>query len=166
MMFRIFVDTQTHRTINTTNFSGKGERSMDDIEKFGEIIFRARGRRTQEEFGQLFDVRGVYVGKWENSTRFPSKHLLPKIAQVTGEKLSKLTDLIRYETEKDREIKEILKDRLIKRYYTKTRRRGKKEDSMPPQLESETLYFRGRTYQPGDKEWAIVEKIISELETD
>ena len=139
---------------------------MDDIEKFGEIIFRARGRRTQEEFGQLFDVRGVYVGKWENSTRFPSKHLLPKIAQVTGEKLSKLKDLIRFETEKDGEIKEILKDRILERYYSKKRRRGKKDAPAPAQLDSETLYFRGRTYQPGDKEWAIVEKIISELETD
>ena len=94
------------------------------------------------------------------------KHLLPKIAQVTGEKLTKLKDLIRFETEKDGEIKEILKDRILERYYSKKRRRGKKDAPAPAQLDSETLYFRGRTYQPGDKEWAIVEKIISELETD
>jgi len=86
------------------------------IEKFGDLIFNARnygsgGRMTQEEFGRLFNVRGVYIGKWENCTRYPAQKLLPEIAKFIGQDLEKLHDLIRYEKEQDPEIKRILEDR-------------------------------------------------------
>ncbi len=139
------------------------------IEKFGDLIFNTRnygseGRMTQEEFGQLFNVRGVYIGKWENGTRYPAQKLLPEIAKLIGQDLEKLHDLTRYEKEQDPEIKRILEERLLLRYYGARKSTLRKQVEPPTELEREVIYFRGKEHRPNSTIWKIISSTLEELE--
>lgn len=139
------------------------------IEKFGDLIFNARsygsgGRMTQEEFGRLFNVRGVYIGKWENGTRYPAQKLLPEIAEFIGEDLEKLHDLIRYEKEQDLEIKRILEERLLLEYYGARKSALRKRVEPSTEMEPEVIYFRSKEYRPNSVIWKIISSTIEELE--